>query len=38
VFALLANRVAEGEIEDVKHLLPAEIRELWPSDAASASP
>jgi uncharacterized protein (DUF2267 family) len=30
VFALLARRVSEGEIEDVRHLLPAEIRKLWP--------
>jgi uncharacterized protein (DUF2267 family) len=30
VFAVLANRVTEGEIEDVKHVLPAEIRDLWP--------
>jgi uncharacterized protein (DUF2267 family) len=29
VFALLAERVTAGEIEDVKHVLPAEIRELW---------
>lgn len=29
VFALLATRVTEGEIEDVKHLLPAEVQELW---------
>jgi uncharacterized protein (DUF2267 family) len=29
VFAVLSKRVSEGEIEDVKHLLPAEIRELW---------
>ena len=30
VFTLLAARVAEGEIEDVKHVLPADIRDLWP--------
>ena len=30
VFTVLANRVTEGEIEDVKHVLPAEIRDLWP--------
>ena len=29
VFALLAKRVTTGEIEDVKHILPAELRELW---------
>jgi uncharacterized protein (DUF2267 family) len=30
VFRMLARRVSEGEIEDVKHVLPAGIRELWP--------
>jgi uncharacterized protein (DUF2267 family) len=30
VFTLLSNRITEGEIEDVKHVLPAELRELWP--------
>jgi uncharacterized protein (DUF2267 family) len=30
VFAVLARRVTEGEIEDVKHILPKELRELWP--------
>jgi uncharacterized protein (DUF2267 family) len=30
VFFLLAHRVTEGEIEDIKHVLPAEIRDLWP--------
>jgi uncharacterized protein (DUF2267 family) len=30
VFTVLSNRISEGEIEDVKHVLPAEIRALWP--------
>jgi uncharacterized protein (DUF2267 family) len=30
VFTVLASRVTEGEIDDVKHVLPAEIRDLWP--------
>jgi uncharacterized protein (DUF2267 family) len=30
VFRVLAQRVSEGEIEDVKHVLPAELQELWP--------
>ena len=30
VFRVLATRVTEGEIEDIKHILPAEIRDLWP--------
>ena len=30
VFTVLSNRVTEGEIEDVKHVLPAEIEDLWP--------
>jgi uncharacterized protein (DUF2267 family) len=30
VFSVLAKRVSEGEIEDVRHVLPAEVRELWP--------
>ena len=30
VFTLLAKRVSEGEIEDVKETLPIEIRNLWP--------
>ena len=30
VFGVLAQRVSEGEIEDIKHILPAEIRNLWP--------
>ena len=30
VFSVLSDRVTEGEIEDVKHVLPAELRVLWP--------
>ncbi len=30
VFAVIATRVTQGEIEDVKHVLPADIRHLWP--------
>ena len=30
VFMLLAQRISAGEIEDIKHVMPAEIRELWP--------
>ena len=30
VFAVMAKRVSEGEIEDIKSALPEEIRELWP--------
>jgi uncharacterized protein (DUF2267 family) len=30
VFLVLANRISEGEIVDVEHVLPKEIRDLWP--------
>jgi len=30
VFALLKNRVTDGEIEDVKSVLPEELKHLWP--------
>ena len=30
VFRLLSERVSRGEIEDVKGVLPGEIREFWP--------
>jgi uncharacterized protein (DUF2267 family) len=29
VFAVLSHRVTEGEINDVKQVLPSEIRNLW---------
>lgn len=30
VFAVLARRISNGEIGDVKHVLPEALRELWP--------
>jgi uncharacterized protein (DUF2267 family) len=30
VFFVLSHRVSDGEIADVKHILPAELRSLWP--------
>ncbi|MBI4525689.1 MAG: DUF2267 domain-containing protein [Deltaproteobacteria bacterium] len=30
VFKVLARRTSKGEIEDVKYLLPASVRKLWP--------
>ena len=30
VFFVIEHRVSQGEIEDVKQVLPAEMRELWP--------
>jgi len=31
VFVVIAHRVSEGEIEDVKHVIPEDIRDLWPA-------
>ena len=33
VFTLLAHKISPGEIEDVKRMLPPEIRALWPLTA-----
>jgi uncharacterized protein (DUF2267 family) len=30
VFSVLSRRVTEGEITDVKHMLPKDLLELWP--------
>jgi uncharacterized protein (DUF2267 family) len=35
VFKLLAHRISQGEIDDVMHVLPPEVRALWPAGAAS---
>jgi uncharacterized protein (DUF2267 family) len=32
VLAVLANRVTQGEIQDVKHALPVEFQDLWPHE------
>lgn len=32
VFKVLQRRVSAGEIGEIKHVLPAEIRSLWPAD------
>jgi len=37
VFIVLVQRISDGEIEDVKHVLPADIRDLWPCSPWSAS-
>lgn len=33
VFGLLTRKVSAGEIEDVKRVLPEEIRDLWPGSS-----
>lgn len=30
VFKVLANHVSKGEIDDVKHIMPKELQDLWP--------
>jgi uncharacterized protein (DUF2267 family) len=32
VLALLSHKVSEGEIEDVRHMLPSSICSLWPEE------
>lgn len=31
VFSLLTSRISSGEVEDVYHMMPAEVRGLWPA-------
>lgn len=30
VFSVIAKRIPKGEVEDVTHILPAQLKELWP--------
>jgi uncharacterized protein (DUF2267 family) len=36
VFALLSKKISAGEIEDVRHALPAELRDIWPEHYLAA--
>jgi uncharacterized protein (DUF2267 family) len=36
VFQLLSQKVTGGEVEDVRHSLPADLRSLWPGPAKAA--
>ena len=35
VLGVLAERVTAGEIDQVRHVLPKAVRELWPEEARS---
>jgi len=37
VFELLSEKIAAGEIEDVRHELPEDIRDLWPFPSQRAA-
>jgi uncharacterized protein (DUF2267 family) len=32
VFKVLSKHVSAGEIEDIKHIMPKELQELWPTE------
>jgi uncharacterized protein (DUF2267 family) len=36
VFELLTDKIAAGEIEKVRHALPADLRALWPASSRAA--
>ena len=36
VFAMLSDRISGGEIKDVRHSLPADLRDLWPVGSQAA--
>ena len=35
VLRVMSNRISAGEIEQVRHVLPEPVRELWPEMAAT---
>ena len=37
VFQLLTKKVTEGEIEDIRRCIPAEIRNIWPEHKATSA-
>jgi uncharacterized protein (DUF2267 family) len=37
IFRVLAKHVSSGELEQVKHLLPHELRDLWPGGPKAAA-
>jgi uncharacterized protein (DUF2267 family) len=37
VFKLLARKITPGEIDDVKNMLPADVRALWPDAVAAGT-
>ena len=36
VFRVISRHVSQGEVQDMLHQLPADIRRLWPEDARTA--
>jgi uncharacterized protein (DUF2267 family) len=36
VFRLIADHVSEGEIRDVRGMLPSDVAQLWPARAAAS--
>jgi uncharacterized protein (DUF2267 family) len=36
VFAFLSGKIGAGEVEDVRHALPADLRALWPATSRAA--
>lgn len=36
VFELLTNKISQGEIADVRHALPEEVRNIWPEPYVAA--
>src|SRR5579871_3560662 len=36
IFRVMAKHVSKGELEQVKHLLPHELRDFWPEEKAAA--